>query len=1101
MVKGMVLVKKILSMVLSLLIIITLFSVNLIYAEESSDLMTAERKRAVYDRNLIGTQVGSDIAAFYANYTSDTAVWTYDEPAEPDTENLSMRLHTDKISGHGVTGGNSYFALIPYAFVYPEANTYMMYMETPFYNEAAEDKWALKCMTFQFYEEDNAGVWRVPANMKLSYLAVDDTDWRVSSTGDEGEMYLPNGFKGYVKFHFDTAYDGATKMKLYDYLEQKAGLDVSDGYLVGRVQFAVNYFGGEYGDVVIGGMYRVLKEGNAITANLSDQGGAHAGVAKLTGESELEEKKNSDILFHNKRALYDNEVGAEAATDILTISGMGNAKRVFAECAAVGAGHQSVKVYSDTETGKVAGANSIFASNMWLPVKNTNYAFAIYVELPQYDASKGENWNLQAAYFKISNKNGENTTWLPPFNMKIAYLENEAFEWQTAVTGSNGEFYLPNGFKGYIKCYLDTATTNGNVKLLDKLSSAGIDVENGFRIDTFQFYLNRIGGSYGDLIFGGLYEVRKDSESIYGNVSDWKADGFHNLVSLSKKNKMDEVSGGAAFSNQNFYLMKSSLNAMPNTVEATIYLPKSHKFSGGVVIGNLNDVKNAAGVFNLSVNEKGNPQMLYITPTGRYLSYTFDSVDIRADRWVHLAVVRDASANKLNCYLDGTLKQSISIASFSGYIPTPKLNIGCDASGVLSSEYFAGKIRTVALFSDARTATEISSDTSSVSANADNIIAYYNFDDSFEKTVYDETANKNDLSHGVWMDYAEPVEDYAYSFAIVGDTQMVTRYYPDKLSCIYDWIVDNIDDKKIKYVFGLGDITDWDTAAEWQLAKEQIEKLDGKVGYSLVRGNHDSSGGFEDTFENSVYMNQIAGRYDDTLDNTYSFFTAGENDYMVICLDFGASDDVLVWANGLIESHPNHNVIITTHSYLHSDGTTTDENDLVPPTSVGEDNDGIDYWEKLIRKHKNIVMVLSGHISTGSIILSQDKGDNGNVVSQFLIDPQGLDFDKTIGATGLVAMFYIAEDGKTIRTQYYSTVKQKFYRLDNMFEFTLNKIDPTYGDVNDDAVVDVKDIVRLKKVFAQIEVNYNPRTADCNIDKTVDINDIVALRKKILNIG
>ena len=32
----------------------------------------------------------------------------------------------------------------------------------------------------------------------------------------------------------------------------------------------------------------------------------------------------------------------------------------------------------------------------------------------------------------------------------------------------------------------------------------------------------------------------------------------------------------------------------------------------------------------------------------------------------------------------------------------------------------------------------------------------------------------------------EPAKDYAYSFAVIGDTQTLTADYPDKLSCIYE---------------------------------------------------------------------------------------------------------------------------------------------------------------------------------------------------------------------------------------------------------------------------------------------------------------------------
>ena len=43
---------------------------------------------------------------------------------------------------------------------------------------------------------------------------------------------------------------------------------------------------------------------------------------------------------------------------------------------------------------------------------------------------------------------------------------------------------------------------------------------------------------------------------------------------------------------------------------------------------------------------------------------------------------------------------------------------------------------------------------------------------------------------GGWVDDPEPLEDYAFSFAFVGDTQIISRYYPDQLHKIYEWILD-----------------------------------------------------------------------------------------------------------------------------------------------------------------------------------------------------------------------------------------------------------------------------------------------------------------------
>lgn len=242
----------------------------------------------------------------------------------------------------------------------------------------------------------------------------------------------------------------------------------------------------------------------------------------------------------------------------------------------------------------------------------------------------------------------------------------------------------------------------------------------------------------------------------------------------------------------------------------------------------------------------------------------------------------------------------------------------------------------------------------------------------------------------------------------------------------------------------------------------EIRKLRGKVPYSLVRGNHDGSLSFNLNFgENSPYSEEWVDRYNlpgqDDYTNTIHKFSAGNLDYMVVTLDYGASDSVLEWANEVIAAHPNHNVIISTHAYLHRDGTTIDQDDEVPPATTGGYNNGDDIWEKLVSKHKNIVLVLSGHIDCESVVMVQETGNNGNTVTQMLIDPQ--EIDRKEGGLGLVAMLYFSEDGKTVDVQWYSTVREQFFMSDSQFRFTIDTVAKavTPDDSANDSAQEVED--------------------------------------------
>ena len=297
-------------------------------------------------------------------------------------------------------------------------------------------------------------------------------------------------------------------------------------------------------------------------------------------------------------------------------------------------------------------------------------------------------------------------------------------------------------------------------------------------------------------------------------------------------------------------------------------------------------------------------------------------------------------------------------------------------------------------------------------------------------------------------------KEYAYSFAVVGDTQTLTSKYPDTLAVLYDWIKNNAESKKMKWVFGLGDITDNDTDDEWTFAKSQIAKLDGVVPYSLVRGNHDSKEKFKATFPYADYSAKISGSMSGDMLNTYQKFTVGDTKYMVVNLDWGVTDEVVAWANDVIADNPDHNVIIVTHGYLNSDGTTLDSGDEAAPTDYSSlHNNGDELWDMLIKRHANITLVLSGHISTENIVVTKTKGDNGNTVTQMLVDPQTTDQNNVGSGLGLVAMLYFSEDGKAVDVEYYSTLKKGKYLSNNQFSMEIDAVEVPDGEFKDIASI------------------------------------------------
>ena len=102
-------------------------------------------------------------------------------------------------------------------------------------------------------------------------------------------------------------------------------------------------------------------------------------------------------------------------------------------------------------------------------------------------------------------------------------------------------------------------------------------------------------------------------------------------------------------------------------------------------------------------------------------------------------------------------------------------------------------------------------------------------------------------------------------------------------------------------MFHLGDITNRNTPAEWEVAARAMSQLDEKVPYFLTAGNHDYSEGgvckdrttrLNDYFPVKKFRDlaTFGGTYDrepERLENSYHLFSAGDRDFLVICLEFG----------------------------------------------------------------------------------------------------------------------------------------------------------------------------------------------------------------------
>jgi hypothetical protein len=312
-----------------------------------------------------------------------------------------------------------------------------------------------------------------------------------------------------------------------------------------------------------------------------------------------------------------------------------------------------------------------------------------------------------------------------------------------------------------------------------------------------------------------------------------------------------------------------------------------------------------------------------------------------------------------------------------------------------------------------------------------------------------------------------------YTIAVYPDVQYFSRSYPEILMRMNHWVAENAAQLGIGMLLQVGDITNDNNAEQWTRVQNSFRLLDGTVPYAFSLGNHDMATGGGNVAERGLSLVQrfftpadfagYRGAYPEgTLDNTYHEIRLGDDDYLVLALEFLPPDDVLAWADKVISAHPDHRVILVTHFYLNTVGNRAPAGRSAgypltqnPATTV---NEGEEIWQKLLRRHENVFMVFSGHLSCTAVPRRVSRGDKGNRVYEFLVDYQS----EPDGGSGWFALVHFTPDNKVLVDVYspylgvYKMDKDR-YGFGNRFTIDLETgriSEPLDGSVNADLIPD-----------------------------------------------
>lgn len=568
-------------------------------------------------------------------------------------------------------------------------------------------------------------------------------------------------------------------------------------------------------------------------------------------------------------------------------------------------------------------------------------------------------------------------------------------------------------------------------------------------------------------LFGAVFSMALAAAMLPLGVLEAGADPvMHNSEYITA------VQNDAALADSNqsdrFYRTEQVFEYGIATFEATVKIPlpadlaltESDANGYGIIMGSSDSFRGAAEAgWNFSVTEDG---FFRINQVAEGYVKVFEGADLRNGEFTHIAFTYDGH-DCVKYYVNGELIESvvgISLYNFESALPYCVYS----DNALISEDYniFKGEISRVTVYATCLTQEQIQEDMSGGDINSasragmdlmgDWVISGRN---AWEITDNSDCNNNLTLCTHNYMYDGSFGEDYDYSFVFIPDTQYLTLWQKERFYEDIKWITANKDKLNIKFVMHMGDLQDNSNSAsgkakQWATVSGYMGMLDGVAPYSVVLGNHDYDDHYSNVLtRNTTYFNgafpyekysaaeTFGGAFEEgKMDNVYHKLSFDGINYMIFALEYSPRTEVLRWADKIIGENGNYRVIITTHSFLCSYGL---ENESPSSLHGQEANSGESMWDMLVRKHKNIMGVFSGHFSQTDLSKRVFYGDNGNKVFAATIDFQniykGVMPQEYKEDDAFLVIAQVNEETKQIRFSTYMPEYDKFYNVQNQFVY------------------------------------------------------------------
>jgi len=279
-------------------------------------------------------------------------------------------------------------------------------------------------------------------------------------------------------------------------------------------------------------------------------------------------------------------------------------------------------------------------------------------------------------------------------------------------------------------------------------------------------------------------------------------------------------------------------------------------------------------------------------------------------------------------------------------------------------------------------------------------------------------------------------ENYDFAFAWETDTQFYSKKYPAHYKQMNRWIVNNAEEKKIKYVIHTGDlVADYDLKYQWETADQAMKILEnGNVPYGVLAGNHDVASAVED---NSMYWKYFGeyrfatqpyygGSYENNLGH-YDLISENGQDFIILYMSWNIYQDEIDWMNDVLAKYSDRKAILCLHSYMKSTG-------IVNSTLLS-------YFGKMVQrevvaKNPNIFAVLNGH-SHGASYETVKFDDDGDGVKERTVYQICTNYQNdSLGGRQYFKMLYFDLDNNRVYMNSYSPLLDDYnYFEDGNAEF------------------------------------------------------------------